>query len=137
MSGGPAAIVDAARRYVVTRRTADEAAGAGYLAALIDQADAFHELVVAVGERCWLCDPGTCTLDPVTTLDKTAQQRRHGDVASGLRCPRCLSTKVRCHDNVHTCYRCGFNGSNEADCIPIDPRQGKYAVDVVDQADRL
>jgi hypothetical protein len=60
-----AEIVDAARRYVATTHALDGADPAGFQQAVIDQRDALHALIVAVDERCYWCDAGTCPLAPV------------------------------------------------------------------------
>lgn len=50
----------AARDYLWALADAREATGPRFMAAQVRVADALHELILAVGDPCFLCDPGTC-----------------------------------------------------------------------------
>jgi hypothetical protein len=61
-------VVEAARVYVSAVHDAHEASGSRMLEAWVGRDWAFHELVLALGIECWLCDPGTCPGAPGKVL---------------------------------------------------------------------
>lgn len=56
------AIADAARRYVAAWHAVEDSYRDQ--TPQIEYAAAFHALLVAVDERCPLCEPGTCPIAP-------------------------------------------------------------------------
>lgn len=63
-------VAAAARRYVASWRALADAEPLGVLDALVERDDAFHALVASLGERCPLCEVGTCPyVDDVEDYD--------------------------------------------------------------------
>jgi hypothetical protein len=53
-------VAEAAAHYVLAVQRAHEATGREMLEAWVARDAAFHDLVMAVGVECWMCDEGTC-----------------------------------------------------------------------------
>lgn len=81
-------IADVARRYVVSWRQLAECTEGGLMFALVERDAAFHALVGALGERCPMCEQGTCPY--IEDIDAAAEWLAEPSTASDVADPRGL-----------------------------------------------